>query len=78
MYPCLFFNPDSLTLTDSGDIWLSESPSTVGSCSFGSAFPRLCTWALFDEGILAVNVHLDNSDTSQLEVQNDEPELIRH
>ena len=63
MYPCLFYNPDKLTLSDSGDIWLSESPSTAGSCSFGSAFPRLCTWASFDEGILAVNVHLDNSNS---------------
>ena len=61
MYPCLFYNPDTLTLNDSGDIWLSESPSTAGSRSFGSAFPRLCPWAYFDEGILAVNVHLDNS-----------------
>ena len=63
MYPCLFYNPDKLTLSDSGDIWLSESPSTAGSCSFGSVFPRLCTWASFDEGILAVNVHLDNSNS---------------
>lgn len=63
MYPCLFYNPDTLTLNDSGDIWLSESPSIAGSRSFGSTFPRLCTWASFDEGILAINVHLDNSNS---------------
>lgn len=61
MYPCLFYNPTSLTLSDSGDIWLSESPNVEGSRSFGSIFPRLCTWASFDEGLLVINVHLDNS-----------------
>jgi endonuclease/exonuclease/phosphatase family metal-dependent hydrolase len=63
MYPCLFYNPATLSLESSGDIWLSESPSTAGSRSFGSAFPRLCTWASFDEGIFAINVHLDNSNS---------------
>ena len=60
MYPCLFYNEKKLTLRESGDIWLSESPSQIGSRSFGSEFPRLCTWATFDEGLFAVNVHLDN------------------
>ncbi len=61
MYPCLFYNPTTLTLRESGDIWLSTSPSVAGSFSFGSLFPRLCTWARFEENILAINVHLDNS-----------------
>lgn len=65
MYPCIFYNPDTLTLRDSGDIWLSQSPTVIGSSSFGSQYPRLCTWALFDNDILAINVHLDdlNPDT---------------
>lgn len=63
MYPCLFYNPRTLTLRESGDIWLSTSPAEAGSVSFGSLFPRLCTWARFDNGILVVNVHLDNSDS---------------
>jgi endonuclease/exonuclease/phosphatase family metal-dependent hydrolase len=61
MYPCLFYNPTRLTLRESGDIWLSRSPDIAGSSSFGSMFPRLCTWARFDQGMLAINVHLDNS-----------------
>ena len=61
MYPCLFYNPKSLILKESGDIWLSETPSIPGSSSFGSKFPRLCTWAIFDGGVLAINVHLDIS-----------------
>ena len=61
MYPCLFYNPTRLTLQESGDIWLSRSPAVAGTSSFGSLFPRLCTWARFDDGMLAINVHLDNS-----------------
>lgn len=61
MYPCLFYNPKSLVLKESGDIWLSKSPSIPGSSSFGSEFPRLCTWAIFDGGVLAINVHLDHA-----------------
>lgn len=61
MYPCLFYNPATLTLLGSGDIWLSETPTEAGSSSFGSEFPRLCTWAIFDEGVFAINVHLDNA-----------------
>jgi endonuclease/exonuclease/phosphatase family metal-dependent hydrolase len=60
MYPCIFYNPDTLTLRDSGDIWLSQTPTTIGSSSFGSQYPRLCTWALFDNDLLAINVHLDD------------------
>jgi len=60
MYPCLYYRPDVLTLAASGDIWLSESPTEAGSRSFGSAFPRLCTWARFEEDLLAINVHLDH------------------
>jgi endonuclease/exonuclease/phosphatase family metal-dependent hydrolase len=60
MYPCIFYNPDTLTLRESGDIWLSESPATIGSSSFGSQYARLCTWAFFDNDLLAVNVHLDD------------------
>ncbi len=60
MYPCIFYNPDTLTLCDSGDIWLSQSPTVIGSSSFGSQYARLCTWAFFDNNLLAINVHLDD------------------
>jgi len=64
MYPCIFYNPATLSLQASGDIWLSEKPTTPGSSSFGSEFPRLCTWAAFEQGIFAMNVHLDNSNST--------------
>ena len=65
MYPCLFVNPETVTVERSGDIWLSETPDVSGSISFQSTFPRLCTWAeitLKKTGlqIIVVNTHLDH------------------
>lgn len=65
MYPCLFINPQTISVERSGDIWLSETPSVAGSVSFESAFPRLCTWAeitLKTDGLklMIVNTHLDH------------------
>jgi endonuclease/exonuclease/phosphatase family metal-dependent hydrolase len=65
MYPCLFFNPQTISVERSGDIWLSETPYVDGSHSFESAFPRLCTWAevtVMESGLklMIVNTHLDH------------------
>lgn len=60
MYPCLLYDENKLSLQRSGDIWLSLSPYKAGSRSFGSEFARLCTWALFEPELLAINVHLDH------------------
>jgi endonuclease/exonuclease/phosphatase family metal-dependent hydrolase len=65
MYPCLFINPQTISIERSGDVWLSETPHVNGSHSFQSAFPRLFTWAevtVIESGIklMLVNTHLDH------------------
>ncbi len=65
MYPCIYINPKTIDVIDSGDIWLSETPYSAGSKSFESAFPRLCTWIqarIIETGkdIFYVNTHLDH------------------
>jgi endonuclease/exonuclease/phosphatase family metal-dependent hydrolase len=62
MYPTLFVSK-SIPVIESGDIWLSETPEVSGSLSFGSTFPRLCTWVrlkLNQQSLLVANVHLDH------------------
>lgn len=62
MYPSLFIHPE-LSALESGDIWLSETPHVPGSKSFGSAFPRLATWARVRsrrQTLLVANLHLDH------------------
>lgn len=65
MYPCLFINPQTISVERSGDVWLSETPYVNGSHSFESAFPRLFTWAeitVIETGVklMIVNTHLDH------------------
>ncbi len=65
MYPSLFFDPTVFKLKRSGDIWLSETPNIPGTKSFGSMFPRLCTFAelycLKEEiAFIVINCHLDH------------------
>ena len=63
MYPCLFFDDRYVNDIDSGDFWLSETPTIDGSSSFKSMFPRLCTWMLAkiaDQFFYIFNTHLDH------------------
>jgi endonuclease/exonuclease/phosphatase family metal-dependent hydrolase len=62
MYPSLFVRR-GLRVEGSGDVWLSSTPDIPGSVSFGSAFPRLCTWARVRTGettLVCVSAHLDH------------------
>ena len=44
-YPCIFYRRDFLEILESGDRWLSETPEVHASKSWGSAYPRLASWA---------------------------------
>ena len=45
----VFYRKDRLELVDSGDFWLSETPETVGSMSWGVTLPRMVTWGDFKD-----------------------------
>lgn len=63
MYPTIFYNPKTISILDSGDIWLSKTPLIEGSKDFGSTFPRLFSWikgSTFGLKFLLVNIHLDH------------------
>jgi len=44
-YPCIFYRRELLEILESEDRWLSETPEVHASKSWGSAYPRLATWA---------------------------------
>lgn len=72
MYPCIFFQQQSVQLHDSGDFWLSLTPYVDGSSSFESMFPRLCTWVCLqfqDTRFFVFNTHLDHVKASTREAQ---------
>ncbi len=44
----VFYRRDKLQVKQSGNFWLSDTPDTPGSISWGNPFPRLVTWAQFE------------------------------
>jgi endonuclease/exonuclease/phosphatase family metal-dependent hydrolase len=61
----VFYRTDRLTLVHHDQFWLSTTPN-VPSTSWGSAYPRVCTWAQFEfvespqYGFVVYNTHLDH------------------
>ncbi|MGO4522481.1 endonuclease/exonuclease/phosphatase family protein [Dyella sp. 2RAF44] len=45
----VFYRSDRLTLKDSGNFWLSDTPEVPGSITWGHPYPRMVTWALFED-----------------------------
>jgi len=45
----VFYRKDRLTLKDSGNFWLSDTPDVPGSITWGHPLPRMVTWALFED-----------------------------
>ena len=61
----ILFNTERLSATESGTFWLSDTPTVVGSSTWGNDVPRICTWARFeqvdyDAGFYLFNTHLDH------------------
>ena len=60
----LELGPDGIVATH-GDFWLSDTPETPGSKSWGNNITRVCTWARLREkstgqSLFFVNTHLDH------------------
>ena len=64
-YPTIFYRADRVHVEESNEFWLSETPAVHRSLSWGSAFPRLATYGLFQEigrdlSFYFINTHLDH------------------
>ncbi len=46
-YMGVFYKKGALTLEDSGNFWLSETPSEPGSIAWNMSLPRMATWGVF-------------------------------
>lgn len=44
----VFYRKDRLTLVDSGNFWLSETPEKPGSMAWNMSLPRMATWGIFE------------------------------
>lgn len=64
-FAAILYRRDRFEKLEADQFWLSESPTTPGSRSWGSACTRLCTWARLRDvtsvdSILFLNTHLDH------------------
>lgn len=70
----IFYNHHKLDCVDAGQFWLSDQPEVPNSISWGSDFPRICTWGQFQcrqepcIEFTVYNTHLDH--VSQLAREN--------
>jgi len=67
----IFYRRDRFRLLKCGTFWLSETPETPGSQSWGSSLPRIVTWAVLfdketDRAFLFCNTHFDHPASAQL------------
>ncbi len=64
-YPTLVYKTDAIECNQNGEFWLSTTPSVHRSKDWGSAFPRMLSYAEFDVVDLGTKItvavtHLDN------------------
>jgi endonuclease/exonuclease/phosphatase family metal-dependent hydrolase len=64
-FVAIFYREDRLKPLQQGNFWLSETPDKPGSQSWGSAYPRMATWILFEDlanqkQFYVLNTHLDD------------------
>lgn len=64
-YMAIFFKKDRLQVLEYNHFWLSDTPSTVASCTWGNDVTRMVTWIRFldnetDLQFYFLNTHLDH------------------
>ena len=64
-YSAIFYRKARFTLLKTSTFWLSETPGKAGSMGWDAAFPRVVTWAQFQDrrtkkGFFHFNTHFDH------------------
>lgn len=64
-YSAILYRTDRFTVDSSGTFWLSDTPETVASTSWGNSITRICTWARLierdsGEAVYIYNTHFDH------------------
>lgn len=64
-YSAILYRADRFIVDSSGTFWLSDTPETVASTSWGNSIPRISTWArLIDrysgKAVYVFNTHFDH------------------
>ena len=67
----ILFQSDQFQLKEQGDFWLSDTPGTPGSNTWGDQYPRKVTWVVLQgkkggPAVLVLNVHLPSGKNGML------------
>ena len=67
----ILYRGDQLQLREQGDFWLSDTPTTPGSNTWGDRYPRKVTWVVLQgkkggPAVLILNVHLPSGKNEML------------
>lgn len=66
----VFYRKDRLSVLESGNFWLSDTPDVPGSRTWGNVYPRMVTWARFeriadDATFTLYNTHLPHREEDE-------------
>ncbi len=70
----VFYDSAQLTVIESGDFWLSDTPDVPASITWGNLMPRMVTWALFQRQADGKQFYLLNTHLPYRE--EDEPRRV--
>jgi endonuclease/exonuclease/phosphatase family metal-dependent hydrolase len=70
-YAAVLYRVERLSVRRTDTFWFSDTPTVVGSKTWGNNYERICTWAYFEDrqGVpfYVFNVHLDHESQSSRE-----------
>lgn len=77
-YAAIFFRKERLQLLEYDHFWLSDTPDTIASATWGNYYKRMVTWARFldlrtDQQLYHINTHFDHE---SLVARNNSAELV--
>jgi endonuclease/exonuclease/phosphatase family metal-dependent hydrolase len=78
------FDTSAWQCVESGDFWLSDTPDTAGSNTWGTKYPHKCTWARLEslkshQQVLFTSTHLfEGTDAAGIEVRTKSAHCIRN
>jgi endonuclease/exonuclease/phosphatase family metal-dependent hydrolase len=60
-YAAILYDRRRVTLLQQGTFWLSDTPEVPGSMTWGNRYPRVATWARFEESARGETFYLFNT-----------------
>lgn len=71
-YSAILYRSDRFIVDASGTFWLSDTPETVASTSWGNSITRICTWTRLidresEDAVYVFNTHFDHQSQASRE-----------